>query len=116
VNRFALALLIALCSCGSVETHRYATAPPRASTEDAAVVPDVPARPFVEAGFVQAIAYGTEAVPAAVTRALAREGRAMGCDAVVRTRIDEAPGMLHASGVCARWVVQLPQEAAPATK
>jgi hypothetical protein len=117
VKRGVVGLGLALClaGCGSVERHHFATGPVAAPTTDVLVTSDVPTRSFVEVGFVQAIAYGSEASPGAVTRALAREGGGMGCDAVVRARIDEAPAMLHAAGVCVRWV-QLPQDAGPATR
>ena len=89
-------------ACGAVDTHRVAFSPARPPTTAVQLLEGNPTRPFTETGIVQAIGHGT-ADRADVKRALAGEARRMGCDAVVRLRVDEGAAMAHAIGVCAVW-------------
>ena len=113
--RFALAALaLHLGGCAvSTEAHRFALGAPRSPTREVALFDGVPTRPYVEAGFVQALAYGATSGDAVVV-ALRREAAAMGCDAVARVRLDLADGIVHAAGVCVGWV-ELPPVGPPAT-
>ena len=100
----AIALALSCAACASTtEAHHFRLGPPAAPTTRVDLFDGVPARSYAEAGFVQAFAYGATAGDP-VVRALSNEARAMGCDAVVRVRLDLAEGIVHAAGVCVRWV------------
>jgi hypothetical protein len=63
-----------------------------------------PARPFYEIALVQAIGFGDEAHPETVARALTEKAGRLGCDAVLRTFIDQGYSRAHATGVCVKWL------------
>ena len=103
MRRLVLAISALLVSaCGAVDAHRVAFSPARPPTTSVELVEGTPTRQFTETGIVQAIGHGT-ANREDVTKALAQEARRMGCDAVVRLRVDEGAAMAHAIGVCAVW-------------
>jgi hypothetical protein len=64
----------------------------------------VPARPFYEIAIVQAIGFGNQAHPEHVTRAITDRAGELGCDAVLRTFIDQGYSRAHAVGVCVKWI------------
>lgn len=99
-------LAAALVGCGHVETHEIALRPPSAAaTRD----PDVymegraPAQPFYEVALLQVVGFGGDANPEDVTAALVVRARAIGCDAVVRVRVDQGAARASGFGVCVRW-------------
>jgi hypothetical protein len=114
--RLVLALAVALAgsACAPLETHRFAIGGARPRTSQVDVLEGIPTRPHLEVGFVQALGYGGAADGDAVVRALVGEGRAMGCDAIARVRLDGGGGVVHGAGVCVRWV-ELPPEGPAAT-
>jgi hypothetical protein len=63
-----------------------------------------PPRPYYEIALVQATGFGNEAHPENVARALAAKGGSLGCDAVIRTFLDQGYSKANASGVCVKWV------------
>jgi hypothetical protein len=64
----------------------------------------VPARPFYEIALVQAVGFGTDARPEEVAHALTEKASRLGCDAVVRTFIDQGYSRAHGAGVCIKWL------------
>ena len=109
---FVLAPLLA--SCVSTEAHHFALGPPRTPTTRVPILERLPTRPYLEAGFVQALAHGATD-PDTVVRALTKEAGAMGCDALARMRLDVGDGFVHAAAVCLLWA-ELPPVEPPATK
>jgi hypothetical protein len=104
VKRLSASLLLAslLSGCGQTETHQVAFRTPMrpATSEVALFIESVPARPYAEMGLLQAIGYGTEAEVPHVMRAIERDAKRMGCDAVAMLRTQAGMGVLHGVGVC----------------
>jgi hypothetical protein len=118
--RFALAALglsVLAVGCGHVDTYeamlRPAERPTGRPVELYMADQPMPARPFYEIALVQAIGFGSDAHPEDVANALVEKAARLGCDAVVRTFIDQGYSRAHASGVCVRWTGAGP--AAPAS-
>jgi hypothetical protein len=99
------AVLVAVASCGSTTTHHVLTGKPsHARGGDVRVVmesAEVPAG-IDEVAIVQAVGQGTEADLEHVIEGLKEEARALGCDVVVRVRIDQGSSTAAASGVAGR--------------
>ena len=60
-------------------------------------------RPYTEIALVQAIGYGADAGAEGVLAELRRKARALGCDGVIRARVDVGYTRSHGAGVCVRW-------------
>lgn len=107
--------LLAAAGCGHTEAHhamlRAAEPPTGRAVEVYMADRPVPARPFYEIALVQAVGFGDEAHPEDVVRALTDKAGRLGCDAVLRTFIDQGYTRAHASGVCVKWLA--PGPAAP---
>jgi hypothetical protein len=120
MRRALLAMVLvgtASAGCGHTETHVAMLRAPQPRTEHAAelYVADqaAPTRPYFEIALVQAVGYGNEATPEAVTRALTERAATLGCDAVVRTFIDLGYSRAHAAGVCVKYLTPGPPGPAP---
>jgi hypothetical protein len=105
---FAMAVGVSVfaMACGHSETHQAllrAPGPPTTHVELYLADQPPPARPFYEVALVQAIGFGSEAHIENLMRALTEKAKRLGCDAVVRTFIDQGYSRSHASGVCVRW-------------
>lgn len=116
----ALALAsFALVACGHTEVHSFLVRPAEAP---APRDPDLyfegrgPQRPVYEIALVQVLGFGADADPDDVAAALAARGKALGCDAIVRVRIDQGATRTHGFGVCVRYapVAQSAPAAPPA--
>ncbi|MDF2692693.1 MAG: hypothetical protein K0S65_1076 [Labilithrix sp.] len=112
------AALVALAGCGHTETHqamlRSAEAPTGRAVELYMADQAPPARPFYEIALVQAVGFGNEAHPEDVAHALTEKAARLGCDAVLRTFIDQGYSRAHASGVCVKWLGPGPAAPSPA--
>lgn len=101
-------LSLSAIGCGHTEAHeamlRPAEAPTGKTVELYMADQPLPARPFYEIALVQAVGFGDEAHPENVAHALTERARRIGCDAVLRTFIDQGYARAHASGVCVRWL------------
>jgi len=107
MKRFAAVLTAALLplGCGSIETSRVMTGPPGApySGPVAVVMESAPPPPqFVEVAILQANGYGSRADLANVIAALQAEAQRLGCDAVIRVRVDQGYAQASGTGVCIR--------------
>lgn len=116
VTAFALvAFALPAAGCGHTETHqallRAPEAPSGKTVELYMADQPIPARPFYEIAMVQAIGFGSEAHPEDVAKALTDKAGRLGCDAVLRTFIDQGYSRAHAAGVCVKWLA--PGPAAP---
>jgi len=114
------AALLLLAACGHTETHQAMFRAPERPTG----VPvqlyladqPLPTRPYYEIALVQAVGFGSEAHPDDVAGALTEKASKLGCDAVVRTFLDQGYSRANASGVCVKWVgPPQPSGATPAT-
>ena len=93
-----------LIGCGSIEAYRAPFRAPLPPTKEVQLFIDtVPATPFSEVGLVQVIGHGNKAEQETVLDAMRREGKQMGCDAIVRLRFNQGATMSHAIGVCVVW-------------
>ncbi|MBX3223754.1 MAG: hypothetical protein KF795_24795 [Labilithrix sp.] len=101
-------LALAASGCGHTDTHqallRAPTAPTGKTVELYMADQPLPERPFYEIALVQAIGFGDEAHPEDVAKALTDKAAGLGCDAVLRTFIDQGYARAHASGVCVKWL------------
>jgi hypothetical protein len=106
--KLAILLPLLAVGCGHTETRqamlRSAEKPTGARVELYMAEQPPPARPFYEIAIVQAIGFGNEARPEDVTRALTDRAGQLGCDAVLRTFIDQGYSRAHAVGVCVKWL------------
>ena len=104
----AVALTAVVTGCGHTETHqallRAPEAPVQKNVELYMADQPVPARPFYEIALVQAVGFGDEAHPEDVAKALTEKAGRLGCDAVLRTFIDQGYSRAHAAGVCVKWL------------
>jgi hypothetical protein len=99
------ATLVAGCVMGRVDVSRVLTGPPGAPYQGAvAVVMEGGAPPpqYVEVGILQAIGYGNRADMANVVTALQADAQRLGCDAVIRVRVDQGYSQASGTGVCVR--------------
>lgn len=103
----AFTLLLA-AGCGHTETHEALLRAPEARTGKMVELymadQPPPVRPFYEIAIVQAIGFGNEAHPEDVASALTSKAAKLGCDAVLRTFIDQGYSRAHAAGVCVKWL------------
>lgn len=102
------ASLVLLAACGHTETHQAmfrAPEPPSGKPVELYLADQpLPTRPYYEIALVQAVGFGSEAHPDDVASALTEKAYKLGCDAVVRTFLDQGYSRANASGVCVRWV------------
>jgi hypothetical protein len=108
VKRGVTLLAILAAGCGHTEIRqamlRSAESPTGARVELYMAEQPPPTRPFYEIAIVQAIGFGNDARPEDVTRALTDRAGLLGCDAVLRTFIDQGYSRAHAVGVCVKWL------------
>lgn len=111
------ALLLLLVACGHTETHEAlfrAPEPPSGHTVEIYMSDQpIPARPYYEIALVQAIGFGSESHPEDIAQALSEKAGKLGCDAVVRTFLDQGFSRSNASGVCVKWVGAPPPGSVP---
>jgi len=102
---FAFAAAMALCGCGRVQTSRVITGPTGApfAGQVAIVMENAPPpAQFVEVAILQSIGYGMSADLASVVGGLQAEAARLGCDAVIRVRVDQGASQASGTGVCVR--------------
>jgi hypothetical protein len=102
-----LAIALAVAACGHTEIHEVvlrAPTPPTAETE-LYVEGRMPEQPFYEVAILQAIGFGTDADPEDVSAAIVGRSAQLGCDAVVRFRVDVGYSRANGYGVCVRWAL-----------
>jgi hypothetical protein len=105
----ALGVSVALLSaCGSTRTFRVLTGQPAAPHDRGVTIqmaggPD-PAVNMREIAIVQAFGSGTNADLEHVIDGLTREAQRLGCDAVIRVRVDQGSSGASANGVCVAFV------------
>lgn len=108
---------VAVAGCGHVETHQALLRAPAEAVDRPAdlymIDQPLPSQPFYEIALVQAVGFGADADPEDVARALAKKAAKLGCDAVLRTAIDQGYSRTNASGVCVKWVGPRPASNAP---
>jgi hypothetical protein len=104
-------LLIGLAGCGHTEVHEVVLRAPSAPTASPEIYMEdqQPARPYYEVAMVQALGYGSDANLGELTNALAKRGAQLGCDALVRVRVDLGISRGHGFGVCVRWSPTAPR-------
>lgn len=117
--------LLACVACGRTELHEAVLRPPAAPPAkpvEIYVVGQGTDRPYDEVALLEALGVGSDADPEKMAHALGHRAAELGCDAVVRLRIDSGSTMVHGYGVCVRWVagvvvapVASPPAQAPAT-
>ena len=102
----------ALAACGRLETHEIVLRPPSPPTQAPAVYfgATVPPQPFYDVALVQVIGSQGHANAEDITGALVARGAQLGCDALVRTRIDQGVTRADGVAVCVRFS---PQRVAP---
>jgi len=106
IRALAAIAALALVACGHIETHEVVL---RADTSGAAKDPDVylegraPPRAFYEVALLQVVGFGSNANPDDVVLGLVARGRLIGCDAIVRARVDQGSSRASGFGVCVRW-------------
>jgi hypothetical protein len=102
---FALALGVTLTACATTETHRVMVGPgaPRFSGPVAVVLDGAPLPgEFEEVAIVQAIGKNGHDDLEHVVEGLRREAAALGCDAVIRVKVDQGSSLASATGVAVR--------------
>lgn len=95
-----------LAGCGYTEVHQVVLRTPTqsASGEVELYLADRnPPRPYYEIAMLQAIGHGADANLEDVTDALRSRARALGCQALVRVRVDQGYSMAHGFGICVAW-------------
>ncbi len=94
-----------LAGCAHAESHAALFRPPSPPASSVEIVSaDTPvSRPYTELGLVQAFGFGDAAATDEVVRELRARAASLGCDGVIRVRIDVGYTRSHAAGVCVRW-------------
>jgi hypothetical protein len=109
--------LLLLSGCGHTETHvamLRAYEPPTGRPVELYMADQpTPARPFYEIAMVQAVGFGNEAHPEDVAKALTDRAGKLGCDAVLRTFVDQGYSRANAVGVCVKWLAAGPAAPTP---
>lgn len=94
--------------CGHTETHQALLREPQPPSgrpiELYMADQPLPSRAFYEIALVQAIGFGSDSDPEDVARALSEKAGRLGCDAVLRTFLDQGYSRAHATGVCVKWL------------
>ncbi len=94
--------VLALSGCGRVQNHHVLTGAPRAaSAGDVRVLMENAPVPegFVEVAIVQSVGSGFKAELAPVISGLKEQAQKLGCNAVVRVRVDQGASLATAVGV-----------------
>jgi hypothetical protein len=112
MRRVAIALAaLGAVGCGHVELHELllrAPEPPATHPPALYFAERTPDRPLYDVALLQAVGYGDDANVEDVARALTQRAAKLGCDVVVRVRVDQGWARAHAFGVCARWSPTVP--------
>ncbi len=115
---FTLSLLVLVAGCGHTETHEAmfrAPEPPTGHTVELYMADQpIPLRAYYEVALVQAVGYGNESHPEDIAQALSEKAGKLGCDAVVRTFLDQGYSRASAAGVCVKWIGEAPPGLPPA--
>ncbi|HEX7601212.1 MAG TPA: hypothetical protein VF316_06385 [Polyangiaceae bacterium] len=98
------ASLIGCAGCGYSELHQvvFRTSPPTGRSIEVYMVGQPAPRPFDELALLQIVSTGNQAEPRAVLAALSQRAAELGCDAMVRVRVDTGVTATHGYGVCVR--------------
>lgn len=100
-----VALATFVAGCGYTEIHQVVLRQPSKPTDRVELyfADKLPARPYYEIAILQVIGHGGDANLEDVTDALRDRAESLGCDAIVRTRVDQGYSMAHGFAVCAKW-------------
>jgi hypothetical protein len=106
-TRTLLALVVGALAlaCGSLDVHRVVTGPvgpPSGAPVSVYLDTQPPPTAFQEVAIVQAVGRGNRAHLAALLEGLKQEAASMGCDAVIRVRVDQGSSTASAIGVAVR--------------
>lgn len=102
----AIVLALTLVACGHTEVHSFLLRPvdgPGSREPDIYFEGRGPQRPVAEVALLQVLGFGGDSDPDDVAAALAARGKLLGCDAIVRVRIDQGATRTHGFGVCVRY-------------
>jgi hypothetical protein len=111
-----VATALLLSGCARMVTSRVITGPvgPPHAGPVVVVMENAPPPPhFVEVALLQAIGHGQSANLAKVVESLISQAAALGCDAVIRVRIDQGSTQASGTGVCVRTGVAVVPVPAP---
>jgi hypothetical protein len=100
------ALAAAVAGCGFTEMHEVVLRqPPGPAAHDVDVYMrgQALARPFFELALLQAVGHGSDANLEDLLKALVDRARALGCDALADTQVDQGISAAHAFAVCVRY-------------
>jgi hypothetical protein len=103
---FALLLVLA-CACGTLENHHVITGQERARHEGQVrvlMIGEPVPNTFAEVAIVQSVGTGKQAQREPLLQALRLEARRLGCNALVRVRLDL--GQSHATAVGVAGVLE----------
>jgi hypothetical protein len=103
-GRKVLVLAAWLVGCGQSELHEvvFRTAPRTGRPVEVYMVGQQATRPFDELGLLQVVSTGNQADAPAVIAALSKRASELGCDALVRVRVDVGFTAAQGYGVCVR--------------
>jgi len=113
----AMTLAAACAGCGSTEVHEVllrAPQPPTGRDVQVYLGNQAPPAPFYDLALLQAIGQDGDSNLEDVVDALRERGRALGCDAIVRVRVELGYTMAHGYGVCVKWAAPAGKPPAPA--
>jgi len=98
------ASLATFAACGFSERREvvFRMAPRTGRPVEVYMVGQQAPRPFDELGLLQIVSTGNQAEPEAVLAALSHRAEELGCDAMVRVRVDVGVTAAHGYGVCVR--------------
>jgi hypothetical protein len=100
-----------LAGCGHAEVHEVvlrSVEEPTGHPTELYFGKRLPGRPFYEVALLQVVGNGDEADVESLSKAISERASALGCDAVVRLRVDQGVTRAHAYGVCVRYTEALP--------
>jgi hypothetical protein len=99
-----LVLAACLVACGHSELHEvvFRTAPRTGQPVEVYMVGQQAPRPFDELGLLQVVSTGDQAEAPTVLAVLSKRAAELGCDALVRVRLDVGLTATHGYGVCVR--------------
>jgi hypothetical protein len=118
IRAFAALLCVVLSGCGHIDTHAALVRSgsggglplPHARPVALYMGPAEPSHRFEEIAVVQAIGVGAKSTMEDVAQALSARAAALGCDAVLRIRIDVGYTRTHGAGICVVWLRPAEQE------
>ncbi|MBT9558300.1 MAG: heavy metal-binding domain-containing protein [Myxococcales bacterium] len=103
MRTLASALLLPfLIACGSIQAHHVNTgqpSPPHTGDVRVVLLGSPEPSPFREIAIIQVRAHGNKANLPSVVQAMQERARQLGCNAVIRVRIDQGTAMA-ANGIC----------------